>query len=121
MSGKKNAMTVKWKNAGKSQATYYEILYSTDKDFANDKKFDKNEWKYYYDYGYEYGAYHVSSKKGASSATVKLEEKLKKNTTYYVRVRAVKEVKVSSSQSGYTYTREIKGVWSKAKKVTVKK
>ena len=108
------AMTVKWKNAGKSQATYYEIAYSTNKDFANDKK-------YGHGYDWDCGARVISSKKGASSATVKLGIKLKKNTTYYVRVRAVKEVKVSSSQSGYTYTQKIKGDWSKAKKVTVKK
>ncbi len=106
------AMTVKWKNAGKSQATYYEIAYSTNKDFANDKK-------YGHGYDWDCGARVISSKKGASSATVKLGVKLKKNTTYYVRVRAVKEVKVSSKYG--TYTQKIKGDWSKAKKATVKK
>lgn len=92
VSGKKKTMTVKWKKAGKSQATYYEIAYSTNKNFGNEKV--------------------VSSKKGASSATIKL----KKNTTYYVKIRAVKEIKITSS-----YTRRFVGDWSTAKKVTVKK
>lgn len=116
VTGKKNAMTVKWKNAGKNQATYYEIAYSTNKNFANDKKFDGDVY-------YEDDIGVVSSKKGASSATVKLEEKLKKNTTYYVRVRAVKQAKVTSKYGNYynTYTNTFYGDWSKAQKVTVKK
>lgn len=67
---KKNKATISWQN--NNDAAGYEIQYSTSKNFKK-------------------GTKTVKAKYTAKSATLK---KLKKNTTYYVRVRSYKNVKV---------------------------
>lgn len=73
-----NTLTVKWK-AQKKQVTGYQIQYSTKKNF----KGAKNIWV---------KNYKKSSKKIA---------KLKENTTYYIRLRSYKEVKVNGKKKKF--------------------
>lgn len=84
---KKQAVTISWKKASSTQIGYYQVCYSTS------KKWKKRKWK------------------RAGYRTRKLTiKKLKKNTTYYFRVRAY----------GVLSKGNLYGAWSKTKKITIK-
>ena len=86
---KKKAFTVKWK---KAKGSGYQLQYSTNKSFKNAKA--------------------VRVKYGRLSKTVKM---LKRNKTYYVRIRAYKKYKTASGK-----TKTVYGKWSVKKSVIIK-
>ena len=88
---KKNKVTVSWKNIKKTEKAYKQIK-TVEVQYSTDKKFKKN----------------VKTKRLAKSKT-KIALTLKKNTTYYIRLRYVGNDK------------KIVSKWTKAKKVKTKK
>ena len=88
---KKNKVTVSWKNIKKTEKAYKQIK-TVEVQYSTDKKFKKN----------------VKTKRLAKSKT-KIALTLKKNTTYYIRLRYVSNDKKNVSK------------WTKAKKVKTKK
>jgi len=83
----KKAITVKWKNVKKSQATGYQVMVATDKNFTKNVK--------------------KSFVKGYSKASKKMT-KLKAKTKYFVKVRTYKTVKGIKIYSDWSKVKQIK-------------
>lgn len=87
---KKTSLKVSWKKVAK--ATSYEVQYATSKKFKGSK-----------------------TVKVSSKSSSKVLTKLKKNKKYYVRVRAVRTVKVDNKNT------TLRASWSSAKNLKTKK